>query len=184
MKTAVLIKEYTDKLSPVITEQERHNGEVAKILGIDYANMPIQMRQKLYDKNMVWAIDERFVKKFKYVAGISSEVYYEPFEHKDYPFTHPMSVIKYVGDIPNFAIDRIRIAKDCGLKYFTIHSCKPLPIEEIFQQVDPVLVGWWSNPKIILEDTFLGKRFSEMDKVATGVIVAIWDMEKEIQILD
>ena len=68
--------------------------------------------------------------------------------------------IDYVGDIPDFAIDRIEIAIKLGMSYITIHS--PQPFE---RHDDPVLVGWFDSP------------------LTAGIILAIWDSDLELEAL-
>jgi hypothetical protein len=74
-------------------------------------------------------------------------------------------VINYVGNIPETVLDRIDLAKQLGVKEFMVYSCEPLPTEEILVKTDPVMIGW-------------------LDDNETGVVIGIWDRDKEINVLD
>lgn len=72
-------------------------------------------------------------------------------------------VINYVGDIPDKVIDNLEKAKECDVSKFMVYSCQPLPTEEVLVKVDPVMIGW-------------------LDDKETGVVIGIWDRDKEISI--
>lgn len=75
-------------------------------------------------------------------------------------FYHTKEIINYVGDIPDFALDNVEKIKNISnLRNFTIHSMQPMPVE--FVKIDPVMICWIT------------------EKI--GVVVAIWDGEKEIE---
>lgn len=76
-----------------------------------------------------------------------------------------MKSVDYVGDIPEFVMDNLKSVKDicdCPMN-IVVYSCEPLPIEEPFKKVDPVMIAWPENGNY-------------------GVIIGIWDRDKEVTI--
>lgn len=94
--------------------------------------------------------------------------------------------MKYVGDIPDFAIERIIAARALDVFVaFTIHSNYPLPVvmttevpspSKKLSKVDPVVIGWYSSPHIIAS---IGKPLTA-GFIVDGSIIAMWDMDKEV----
>ena len=83
--------------------------------------------------------------------------------------------------MPDFAIDRLKIAKGIGLKWITIHSMEPLPVEQhqIMMRIDPVLVGWKEKPWIHSNTNDYWDVGMGLDNIA-GFVIAMWDMDKEL----
>lgn len=185
MKTAVLVRSLAEKVELKVSDRELHLGRLAPVLGINYLSISEESRRKLLEKGLVWIVGEKFVRKFRYAAGLDGGVYFEPFEHQLYPSSHPLRKVNYVGDIPEFALDNRLVALDCGLTHFTIHSCKPLPTALVFEKVDPVMIGWFTNPRIRLMDHewLFGRFIHHMNKTVRGIVVAIWDKDKELGVL-
>lgn len=74
--------------------------------------------------------------------------------------------IDYIGDIPDSVMDKVDEAiGQCGIMNYMIYSCDPLPTKEVLTKVDPVMIGW-------------------LDDNETGVVIGIWDRDKEINVLD
>jgi hypothetical protein len=170
-----------------------HISRLCKLRGeYDYAAQNLEAYNKLCSlKENPWIIDTEFIKKFKYHATVI------PMKIEGYAFTQTSirvgeqaqrqkviqsqdtisnkgSYVRYVGDIPEFALDRIEqiLAKDNKIG-FTIHSNQPLPVKLV--KIDPVLIAWTNCPGIytdLNDKTSIG--------VGIGIVVAIWDMDKEI----
>lgn len=101
------------------------------------------------------------LRKFLYHAGIRGSYTLEDNHFLD---TESYKVVDYTGHIPAFAIKNTeRLTAIMPQMEFTIHSMQPLPVEKRRVQVDPVMVGWLSDD--------------------VGVVVAIWDGDKEIEVL-
>ena len=187
MKTAGLVSSVAERLGPDLSDSEHHVRRLAGTLGITYRGIPESARRGLMDSNLIWVVGEEFVRKFKYAAGIDGGVYLEPDDHREYPSSNPIREIHYIGDIPEFALDSKVIASKCGLKFFTIHSVYPLPTRQIQKQVDPVMVGWFGDPRITFMDIdclfFKRRGFHHMALTVSGIVVAIWDRDKEISVL-
>ena len=97
------------------------------------------------------------------------------YENADLP---SLTSVLYIGDIPDSAIDRIKVAGDY-LSYFTIHSAETLKVARQ-ALIDPVVIGWKDPPAILVDKKAQFKRCS---KYCEGVVIAIWDKEKELDIL-
>lgn len=74
--------------------------------------------------------------------------------------------VDYVGDLPEFILERMRSAPWNGTQKprFTIHSMNPLPVERqrLFERVEPIMV-WW------LDDDL-------------GAVVGVWDNDTELEL--
>lgn len=72
----------------------------------------------------------------------------------------------YSGDIPDSVLDNLDLLSGYENKPIMIYSCKPLPLKtiKVFPQTDPVMVCWISRD--------------------LGVVVGIWDRDKEVKVLD
>jgi hypothetical protein len=114
----------------------------------------------LLEEGFVWFISIQNVLKFKYHAVVRTP-HPVHFNYQNLPL--------YTGDIPDFAINRAALALKCGLELITIHSMRPMPIERV--KTDPVLIGWESDPN-----------FEYPKRGAEGVVIAIWDNDKELEL--
>jgi hypothetical protein len=129
-------------------------------------------KQKLINAGFRAFIKSDWINNFKYHAQVYS--------HSNSSLLDTV----YVGDIPEFVLDKALIAKECGLKFITIHSNYPLPTE--FIHCDPVLIGW--NNYIKTRDGFIrtnkhGQLYTPAISNIEGVILAVWDYDKESEIL-
>jgi len=86
--------------------------------------------------------------------------------------------VDYKGDIPNSVIEKAMSIKSM-VRQITIHSMQPLPVE--FVKCDPILIGWACCPQIQVDGS------GKFDKVwysnAEGVVISIWDYDKEVEAL-
>lgn len=91
------------------------------------------------------------------------------------------SRIVYQGEIPDFALDRLETAIATGAENFTIHSMQPFPVGAIkLMPLDPILVGWSTNPHLYIS---ANGDMTIDDTSAQAVILAIWDKEKELEVI-
>ncbi len=203
MDTATLVKE--NAISPYTScyEEKLHN-----FLGVPLENhVPKCTADTLKSKGLVWFVNRSFEDKFKYKAGINGSykvsgnsrigiflltlscvatiaipvtisLVFNDFSHMI--FLIPMlivtlvvsmivplykeTVIDYVGYIPEQVYKNACMAQRFGIKNFRVYSDNPLPVKRInlFEKVDPVMVGWINKD--------------------TGVVIGVWDKEKEIHI--
>jgi hypothetical protein len=123
---------------------------------------------QLRNRGFTLFVDDSIVKRFAYCASIlgGSVIGY----HLDDPYG-----IRYAGDIPDFALDRISSARTV-LIYMTIHSTQPLPVKIV--HCDPVVIGWLDRPTITRVGVI--RKHWQAKSPLLGVIVAMWDMDKEI----
>ena len=105
-------------------------------------------------------ITARNLNRFKYFA-IVRDKYFAP---------------NYIGDIPDFAIDRANLAISLGIEEITIHSNQPLAVE--YQKGDPVIVGWLRKPDNEVDNGFTRLRYENWE----GVVLAVWDNNKELEL--
>lgn len=92
----------------------------------------------------------------------------------------------YAGDIPDSVLNNIEVFKDVAHGNYpaiTVHSVAPLPyrVERIPKLVEPVAIGWLGK-KVVFDNTWFGWRFWG-DEDAVGVILGIWDGEKEMAVI-
>lgn len=116
-------------------------------------------------------VDTNIIRRFKYAASI----------HGRPCVIQGGDAILYRGDIPDFAIDRIAQIIDIHHSdvKVSIHSNLPLPIrlESAYVKIDPVVIAWIDHSITIHRRVFGGFK---ADRETLGVIVAMWDMDKEI----
>jgi len=151
-------------------EKEREkiieNGEIAECL----------------KANIGYPVKGNIIKKFKYYAGVNMAL-----GEKDVDY----SGLRYVGDIPDFALTRIEnfilmfkrrlvlsVLPDAWLTpLVTIHSNIFLPVEHIdLHPIDPVVIGWKkyeTGSQRISYNDLLGE---------IGFVLAVWDNDKELEI--
>jgi hypothetical protein len=159
--------------SEEITTHRQKLAQITKRFDLAYPSL--KLIDELKENDFMWFVNgDKFVKRFKYAACVCTN--YENRGGSNYNcviddnFDRPW----YVGDIPDFALNRIAKAKDIGLEFFTIHSNQPLPTKFIIS--DPVIVGWRYDPRITLSKE---KRIWETQESAIGVVVALWNDEGE-----
>lgn len=167
-----ILNEVGEKINSNKTVDEVHRRRVSTYLDIPNRNNIALIESKLAAHNLVWSIDRRFIERFKYHACLDEGVYDGFFITE-----RVIRGIRYCGDLPDTVMDKIDLAKVCGLSFFTIHSMEPMPVK-YFGKTDPVMVGWAENPNIIM---YSGK-IRDM-KERTGIVIATWDMDKELEIL-
>ena len=123
-------------------------------------------RKKLVfiEAGFLWTITNRQILHFKHHANIRGNGIH-----------HHGAFCRYVGDIPDFALDRAHRICNLGITYLTIHSMSPMPVERMYS--DPVMVGWSGDPE--LREGNIG--WIILSPVE-GFIIAVWDNEKELEI--
>ncbi len=88
--------------------------------------------------------------------------------------------IVYAGDIPDFCLERIRLAQnELQVTYVTIHSQVPLPVQVLdLRPIDPVVVGWRNNPYFRTGAAHL-KGWQPFVPQEWGVVLAVWGADHE-----
>ena len=163
---------------------DEHARKLRRVIG--YVPWQTEGRDEMVDSWAVQMADagfplvvslEQLVSQFKYTASVTGTY-----------CLHRNSVIRYAGDIPDFALDRLEQARAVDVAVSrgpsTIHSNMPLPVRaERLIQIDPVLVLWhWhagSNGNwldVTKEAVYKKGGWSN----TLGVVVAMWDMDKEL----
>jgi hypothetical protein len=206
METKEIVKEIT---VDVLKRYDKHNDRVLKAIGkIEPDTRPISNQiEKLKNRGFQVFVDKDIQDQFKYVAGIQGSyvIDREPstkiittvsvlsiiiFLSPILPallsnnllllfflflsgfismlaisigLTPSVVEVNYVGDIPEYVLDNMDKAKECDIDTFRVYSAQPLPTEEVLVKTDPVMIGWLDDRK-------------------TGVIIGIWDRDKEITI--
>ena len=110
-----------------------HLAKLATVIHIDYnqMNMPFltgSLIRSFIEDGFVWMVDESFVKKFKYVAGVGNDMVPVVHAGNNTIRRNATEHVRYIGDIPDFALDRIHQIKPHNTS-LTIHSNQPLPIQ-------------------------------------------------------
>ena len=173
---------YQESLSPRVSlETDPHTLRVKRALGMRVATSggPKRMNQavakKLAEADLVWKVDRSFVMGIKYAAAIKG---LELVRYVKSGRWHGQA-FKYVGDIPEFALDNMDAAVKAGVRHFTVHSSQPLPVKKTsisLPRTDPVLIGWTENPDIRVAKDGTIRR---MSRNVEGVVVAVWDGDRE-----
>jgi len=164
MNTLTIIKQEVTKLEAV------NPVHIKRLLSlIENGGKSLEYRKlELAENNLVWCVTAGGILKFKYHVNIRGcgIAYYSDKQAR-----------RYVGDIPDFAISRAELAIRLGIRYITLHSMNPLPVERI--HIDPVMVGWIQDPEI---HTDISGRFFSYQRDNQGVVLAIWANEKEFEL--
>ena len=149
------------------TAGSQHTLRLLSLLEKTYTSIE-RWKLQLAEQGFVWIITTKYILNLKYHVNIrgSGIKYYSDTQ-----------AIRYVGDIPDFALNRAESAIRLGIEVITLHSMNPLPVERI--HIDPVMVGWIQDPKI---HTDISGRFFSYDMKAEGIVLAIWDNEKELEL--
>jgi hypothetical protein len=158
--------------------QLEHDYNLAQVIGQDRDN-PIgywgSLREKLFDLGFMWVVKSDFVAKFKYAAQVGDDG--DVYENPEFRY---VSTIRYIGDMPDYAIERYNVARKSKLfDCFTVHSNEPLLVGRQ-TLLDPVLIGWADPPAIRVNK---GAEFQQCSKKCVGVVIAIWDKEKELEVI-
>lgn len=123
----------------------------------------------LRQKGYTWFVGQQFVSRFKYTASMRNQSIVRVGN----------SYVLYRGDVPDFALNRIVEAQQDDFHFLTVHSNRPLPVKKIQMiRLDPVVVAWKRNPDIRYH-TFRGWK---MHGDTWGVVIAVWDMDTEIEL--
>lgn len=173
METTTIVKETGMVLQGSILNKLEHLQKLERItqrgvLG-GLANINIK---NLELAGFHWIVPIATIEKFQYHASVLA-----PQDNLRCPVWLGATSIVYAGDIPDFALDRIKVAKCLDFKYFTIHSNEVLPVEEIqLTPIDPVIIAWATNPKIRLFPTGITHTPNLF-----GTVVAVWNANNELE---
>ena len=186
-----------------------HMQRLAAVTGNrSYEVLPFSKIKELREAGFIWTVNGNIVEKFKYAGLVaeherdfSKEAYKDQLMSRMSLMANAFGglspivssgggifasrVVRYVGDLPDFAMDNMMKAAAIGIRYFTIHSNEPLPVEEIdLKAIDPLLIGWLNRPQIVkAHSDNHDKAFDQLwhaRKEDYGVVVAAWDLDKEI----
>ncbi len=187
--TLELIKELqTTQYIPNTTDLSLHRQKLDRVLNLNTLAPAVFTEEISWcrDNNFRLFVTPDFAFKFKYAASVG---YPTPEIGRKFPvgrFSERYFVRKkyhYTGDIPDNILDNMNlfIAHNPD-RAITIHSCEliPMTVEVVPRLCDPVAIGWFRE--ICFDNTWLGWR-NWGDKNAFGVILGIWDKEKEIKVL-
>jgi len=170
--------------NPQMSSEEIHREKVMSFLRIpkkrenpvDY-KINTEMKQILIDNGFSWFVDTYFIRKLPYVAGIGDNVVVD---YSRAFLKTGRSSLKYVGDVPDSIMDKASLASaTISVGAFTVHSMKPMVIEMGAIPLDPIMIGWCYSPGILTHD----KKFFSVERETEGVVIGIWDHDKEIEIL-
>lgn len=179
-QTVIAIRNYASKIDGNLLSRVAHKQRVKKFTGFPDYEIPPGMLQKLYNAGFIWVIDTDFIRRFRYHAAVGADLQWH--DHRVFIKQGRLrEAVVYMGDIPDFALERIEIVKRIGINNFTIHSMLPLPVSFIL--TDPVLVGWLALPSIEIRN--YGKHTQELNfSVAdiSGIVIAAWDTDHELEV--
>jgi len=173
-----LVKKDGQRFNDDLYKQIEHLSRLSKITGMNYGSgLKLETMQALEKRGFVWFVDHQFVSRFEYAAAMTQpkgnancavRQDVTDFRHTD---------VRFKGDVPDWVLDRMEQAIECGMDTITVHSHYPLPVKLEKIQTDPVAVAWKGTPSIQKS----GKgRFGMSDKHKQGVVIAIWQGENEV----
>ena len=178
--TVAAIRDFAYRIDENLLIRVAHKRRVRKFAGLPDYEIPPSMLQELNNAGFTWLVDTAFIRKFCYHAAVGQD--YQWHDHRVFVKQGRIrQAIVYVGDIPDFALDRVEIARETGINNFTIHSMLPLPVS--FLITDPVLVGWPALPSIEIHND--GKHKQELSfavEEVKGIVIAVWDASRELEI--
>ena len=169
VSTIQVVRKCITKLNPPTAHTVRYSQVLGRCLPSGFEP---ERQKTLTEAGFCWMVVENFASRFQYCAEVKN-----PSTFGDPMVVEDGKSVVYVGDIPDFALDRIMAAEQVGLKYFTIHSNSPLPVRYM-TICDPVLVGWTSRP-------YFGRSrvgWESQHAWAGGVVIAVWDNDRELEI--
>lgn len=187
-ETALLVREAMIK--PAFTKLTKHQHRVEAVLGrgivkreaIDLYKGEIET---FYEVGFRVIVKPSFACRFRYSTALMGECVGEYSKHQGWL----KEVYHYIGDVPEFVLDRLELIERYATARFrdyrlniSLHSQSELPmvIEKIPRKVDPVAIWWWQNPLISKK----GQDWKPFNPTTIGAIIAIWDMNKEVKILE
>ncbi len=180
--TVEIIKQITQNTNPVLSE-----GHIAKLDRVLGRGVYQSAERKLFVENARKLgfnifVEPKSVLRFKYHASLLGETVFRN-------TITSCDCYRYSGDVPDFALDNIQKVKECranslGHLNMTVHSMEYLPVEikRIPVMVDPVVI-WWENSQVCFYKCFRTWKISDLFKNSLGVIVAIWDKDKELKVI-
>ena len=142
-----------------------HTKRLLSFLEEDRKSME-RWKMEIAEHGLLWFIQAKDVLKFRYHVNLRDNV-----------IMHCGQNVRYIGDIPDFALDRAELATKLHFWGITLHSMNPLPVERV--NIDPVMIGWLQDPGIRIERD--GSSSSHYP-TAEGVVLAIWSNEKELEL--
>lgn len=206
VKETVQIETATPELTVALTraslitkESEAEIEHIAKLARATGREVPSVLLHKGF-----MTVRADIVTKFRYHASIFEDTSVFSWWTGSVP-----TFVRYAGDIPDFALDRLEQWKAQDGKVVTIHSNMPLPVEtwqpRVIEQpkplrlekIDPVLLGWtpdvhiWhgtenrkaeitkSTPPISDWSVSCVRSRHDMPP-QTAALLAMWDMDKEL----
>lgn len=173
-----LVKKDGKKFNEDLYNEIEHISRLSKITGLSYGKyLEISIIDKLQSNGFIWFVDKTFVQKFEYAAALTKRNGNKGAVRENEDSFNIINV-QYVGDIPNWVLDRVESAMECGMDTITIHSHYPLPVKFEKVTVDPVAIAWKGNPNIIKNN----KGIYNMNN-SQGVVIAIWQGDNEIDII-
>lgn len=175
LEPVLVVKKHGLVLDNEIKKKIGHHEKLRELKGSSlYRGFTIQLLNQLERIGAVWLVDRNFVSRFNYAASIGPGIY-----STEHCVIKNNSMIVYVGDIPEVILDKALLIKRMGINYFSVHSQYPFPIEEFeLPKVDPVMIAWPEQPWIHRRGTCW-----DCSENVLGIVVGIWDGEKEIEVL-
>ena len=140
-----------------MTECREHTR---RLLDLKCENTWERLKLDLIDAGFLWYVEARDLNKFNFLAVVRAT----------------QARADYIGDIPDFALERAEAAISLGIREITIHSNEELPIDRT--HTDPVMVGWKVCPAISQSRRFVDANLDSWE----GVVIAVWDNDKEFEL--
>lgn len=186
IKTADVVREYIESQKSMIYPEnyikvhEFMNDEKYKMMFTE------REKTKLRDLGFSIFVKAKWVGKFNYHACVwiveKGTSCINTIYNKSNPTKYPTfgNRVQYSGDIPMGVLEKAKLVRDTRILHsITIHSMSPFPME--FIKCDPLLIGWTYCPQILVDDN--GKYGDMVNSNAEGVIIAMWDYDKEVSLL-
>jgi len=176
-----LVKKDGQQYNEDLQSQIEHLSRLAKITGMDYGRgIKLEVMKKLQEKGFVWFVNHEFVEKFEHAAAMTPPKGNANCSVRQNVRHNGHTDVRFNGDVPDWVIDRMELALDCGMDTITVHSHYPLPVKLEKIETDPVAVAWKGTPAIVKD---ADGKFKMNDHKKQGVVIAIWQGEHELEVI-
>ena len=182
-RTLQLVRE--EVIQPIAFTLMAHEQKSERVLGREMIIRPwhAEYHRQLSELDTSiprMVVNDKFALRFNYHAILRGGPIVGEFEYHPYVWDCKTAYY-YAGDVPDSVLDKIELFQGGPV---TVHSMEELPLRKthFLLRSDPVAIGWIDYPEFIR--TWTGwKTVSPGGRGGCGIVLAIWDGEKEISIL-
>ena len=167
-------------VSDHIRNLAQYNSEASALVETEEVTKQLIVKRQFFiDNGFNYIVSPKIISSFKFHAGVKQGIRIS---------RDNRTSVSYVGDIPEFAIERLNkfdklFAYDWRVRMFTpeyiltIHSNQEMPIKII--PIDPILIGW-----VKARSYFFQERLDQIQNAQDilGIVIGVWDNDKELEL--